>query len=132
MTNAIVADAEALLAKLKAEFAPAEAVVVSDAEAIGDAAFNYIKTNGLADLYKIATAALLGAATGTSWATIAASVVSRVRPLVSPLLRVLKALFWHLLKLILLLLVRLLLRLRAQLLPLLHDAVYPINSIWPR
>lgn len=77
MSIAIVTWLEAELAKAKAALSPAEAVVVSDAEAIGDAAFNYIKTNGLADLYKIATAALLGAVTGTPWATIATSVVSQ-------------------------------------------------------
>lgn len=77
MTSAFIGDVDAFFAKIKAEFAPVAGIAVSDAEAIGDAAFNYIKTNGLADLYKIATAALLGAATGAPWATTLATVVSQ-------------------------------------------------------
>lgn len=51
--------------------------VETDAVAIGTATLNYIKTNGLTDLYNIALALLAGAATGTPWATIGATVVSQ-------------------------------------------------------
>jgi hypothetical protein len=71
-----------LLTWLKAEVVKLESnntvtALQADVEAIGDSAFNYIKANALGDLYKIATAALLGVATGTPWATITATVVTQ-------------------------------------------------------
>ena len=64
-------------AKLESAFGPAVKTVETDAEAIGSAALAYIKSNALSDLYAIAKSALLGAATGTPWATVAATVVSQ-------------------------------------------------------
>jgi hypothetical protein len=79
MTNIIITDIEedvdALVAKIKGS--TAATVVVQDAEAIGSATLAYIKNNGLTDLYNIALAALTGAATGTSFATVAATVVTQ-------------------------------------------------------
>ncbi len=77
MSIAIIEDVKALLAKLQAHFAPEIKAVENEAKAIGDAALTYIENNGLNALYNIATAALLGAATGTPWATIGATVVKQ-------------------------------------------------------
>lgn len=63
--------------KLEAAFGPEVKAVEADAKAIGTATLNFIKTQGLQDLYQIALAALTGAATGTPWATVAATVVSQ-------------------------------------------------------
>lgn len=76
MTLAIITDIENLLAKLKADTAPEVAAVETDVEAAGSAAWAYIKANGLTDLIAIAKSALLGVATGTSYATILATVVT--------------------------------------------------------
>lgn len=80
MTNIltdIVNDFEAALSKLKGDAAPAVKVVENDAKAIGASALSYIKSNGLTDLYTIATGVLTTAMTGTPWATILASVVTK-------------------------------------------------------
>lgn len=48
-----------------------------DAKAIGASALDYIEKQGLTALYNIATAALQGAVTGTTWAMIGATVVAQ-------------------------------------------------------
>lgn len=81
MTLAIIEAAEAkfaeAFAELKKAFAPAEKVIVVDVNAIGAATLDFIKTNGLVDLYKIAMAALIAVATGTPWATMLATVMAQ-------------------------------------------------------
>jgi hypothetical protein len=74
MTNTIIADAEALVAKLKAEFAPAVTTVETDAKAIGSATLNYIKTNGLQDVYQIALTVVGAMVPGASWTAALASI----------------------------------------------------------
>jgi hypothetical protein len=77
MTAALIADAEALLAKLKAEFSPEIKVAENDAHAIVSDAASYIKTNGLQDLYQIALTLVGGMAPGASWATVLTSIVTQ-------------------------------------------------------
>jgi hypothetical protein len=72
----LIAEIESVVTKWKA--VPVVGTVVEDVEAAGQSALAYIKANALTDAYKIATAALLGAATGTPWATLAATVVAQV------------------------------------------------------
>ena len=74
MTNAIVDDAEALLAKIKAEFTPEVKDVENDLKDIGSATLNYIKTNGLQDVYQIALTVIGAMVPGASWATALASI----------------------------------------------------------
>lgn len=67
-----------LLGEIKAvvarwEGVPVVGTAVTDVVDIGEAAVNYIKTNGLADLYKIATAALLADTTG-GWSALITTV----------------------------------------------------------
>lgn len=68
-------DVTNLLGKIKAS--TAVKTVETDAKAIGKSALSYIENNGLTDLYKIALAALTGAATGTSFAAIGATVLQQ-------------------------------------------------------
>jgi hypothetical protein len=75
MSNAIITYLKAELAKFESN--PDVETVETDAKAIGVSALNYIKSNGLTDLYNIALAALTSAATGTSFAAVAATVVSQ-------------------------------------------------------
>lgn len=76
MTHGVIIDfLENLLTKAKSS--DVTKTIETDVEAIGTAAFNFIKTNGLQDLYQIALSVLAGAATGTPWATIGATVVSQ-------------------------------------------------------
>lgn len=75
MTNAVIAYLKAELAKFESN--PTVETVENDVKAIGVSALNYIKSNGLTDLYNIALSALTGAATGTSFATVAATVVKQ-------------------------------------------------------
>lgn len=78
MTNIlseIEADAEALLAKIKGN--AVVKTVEEDAKAIGSSALAYIKANGGTALYNIAMSVLVGAATGTPWATVGATVVTQ-------------------------------------------------------
>lgn len=79
MTLAIITALENDISALftKAKESAVVQTVETDAKAIGESALTFIKTQGLADLYKIALAALAGAATGTPWATIGAAVVSQ-------------------------------------------------------
>ena len=75
MTNAVISWLETQLDKLKSN--PVVETVETDAEAIGVSALNFIKTQGLQDLYNIAMSVLTGVATGTPWATVAATVVTQ-------------------------------------------------------
>ncbi len=79
MTLAIITTLENDISALfsKAKESTVVQTVETDAVAIGTATLNFIKTNGLTDLYNIALAALTGAATGTPWATIGATVVTQ-------------------------------------------------------
>lgn len=75
MTNAVVTWLKNELAKIEAN--PEVQTAETDVKAIGTSALNFIKTNGLTDLYQIALAVLAGAASGTPWATIGATVVKQ-------------------------------------------------------
>ena len=74
MSNEIITWLKAELVKFEGEAAPAVAVVEADVEAAGSATFNYIKTNGLSDLYQAALAIVAGFATGTPWGVVLAAV----------------------------------------------------------
>jgi hypothetical protein len=78
MTNAIIADAEALVEKIKAEFSPAVKIAENDAHDIVSKAWTYIKTNGLEDAYQIALTIVGGAVAGTPWVTTLAAVEAAV------------------------------------------------------
>jgi hypothetical protein len=73
----LLADAEALVAKAKTALSPEIKTAENDAKAIGEAALSYIEQNGLTDLYSIATSALAGAATGTSFTAVLSDVVTQ-------------------------------------------------------
>lgn len=73
MSFDLIAEIKALVAKFEGN--PVVKEVVTDIEDIGASSLNFIKTQGLADLYQIALAALAGAATGTPWAQIGATVI---------------------------------------------------------
>ncbi len=79
MTAAFISEIKADIAALYNKFQdnPVVHEAETEAKAIGASAANFIKTQGLTDLYQIALAALTGAATGTPWATIGATVVSQ-------------------------------------------------------
>jgi hypothetical protein len=77
MTNAIIADIKAGIAKLEAALAPAETAVADDADAIGSATLNFIKTNGLQDLYQIAITVVGAMLPGASWTAALASIESQ-------------------------------------------------------
>jgi phage host-nuclease inhibitor protein Gam len=77
MTNAVIAELESVVAKIKAEFTPQIKTAENDLKAIGASALSYIESNGLTALYSIATAALSGAATGTPFTSILADVVTQ-------------------------------------------------------
>lgn len=68
-------DVSNLLGKIKSN--ASVKTVETDVVAIGKSALSYIESNGLTDLYKIALAALTGAATGTSFAAIGATVLQQ-------------------------------------------------------
>lgn len=68
----VVADAKALVAKLEGN--PVVQTVETDIEAAGSATINYIKTNGLQDLYQIALTLVAAALPGASWAGVLASI----------------------------------------------------------
>lgn len=51
--------------------------VEKDAEAIGEATYDYIKKNALSDLYNIAIAALMGVTSGTPYTAVLATVLSQ-------------------------------------------------------
>lgn len=72
----IIEELKALLAKFEGEAAPVVEAVEVDAEVIGKAAIDYIKAQGLQELYTIAKAALLGLATGTPWGAVLAGIVT--------------------------------------------------------
>lgn len=74
MTNAIIAEIETLFDKLKTALAPAEATAVADIETIGKSALDYIKTNGLQDLYQLALVAVSAMVPGASWSATLASI----------------------------------------------------------
>lgn len=73
--NELETDVTNLLTKIKGS--AAVKTVETDVVAIGKSALSYIETNGLQDLYKIALAALTGAATGTSFTAIGATVLAQ-------------------------------------------------------
>ncbi len=74
MTNIILEDAKALVAKIEAEFAPAVAGAESDLQQAGVATLNYIKANGLQDLYQIALTVVGAMLPGASWTAALASI----------------------------------------------------------
>lgn len=63
--------------EMKAGIRSAVMAVEKDVKEIGTETVNYIKTNGLQDVYTLATALLAGAATGTPWATLGATLVTQ-------------------------------------------------------
>lgn len=73
MSNEVIAWLESELAKFRPEIKIAE----NDAKAIGSSAVNYIKANGLSDLYQIATTVLTSIAAATPWTTVLSTVVSQ-------------------------------------------------------
>jgi hypothetical protein len=74
MSFDIIAKAEALLADLKAHFAPEIKTVQNDFHDVVNAADTYIKANGLQDLYQIALTLVSAAAPGASWIATVASI----------------------------------------------------------
>lgn len=69
----------AFLDKVKALIAEFEGIsevqaVETDVQAIGSATLNYIKTNGLQDLYQIAMTLVAAALPGASWTGVLASI----------------------------------------------------------
>lgn len=77
MTNEIIAEFEAVFAKVKAALTPAVETVEADAEAIGSATLSYIKANGLEDLYQLALTIVGGAVAGTPWTATLAAVAAQ-------------------------------------------------------
>jgi hypothetical protein len=80
MTNIlteIVDDAKALAEKVESALTPAAKVVETDAEAIGSATLNFIKANGLQDLYQIALTVVAAMVPGASWTAALASIESQ-------------------------------------------------------
>jgi len=79
MTNKFVQELKDDFTAFYNKFQSAPIVHETEVEvrAIGASALGYIEHNGLTALYSIALAALSGAATGTSWATIGATIVSQ-------------------------------------------------------
>lgn len=66
----ILDEAEAFLAKLRAEFSPEIKTVENEAHAIITDAVSYIKVNGLHDLEQIALTLVANMIPGTSWAAL--------------------------------------------------------------
>lgn len=77
MTNSIIADIESLIAKLKESIAPAVETAETDVVAAGKSALDYIKVNGLQDLYQIALTLISGATAGAPWAGTLAAIASQ-------------------------------------------------------
>jgi hypothetical protein len=75
MSNEVVTWLKSELAKF--EGSTAVKTVETDVEAAGTSAVSYIKTNLLTELYTLGKSLLLGAATGTSWATLAATLLAQ-------------------------------------------------------
>lgn len=73
MTNVIIADIEALLAKAKAAFTPAVQTIETDAVTLEQ----WVVTNGYPLIMQDALALITGALTGTPWATLTASLISQ-------------------------------------------------------
>lgn len=67
MSIEVITWLKAELAKFEGAATPAVAVIETDVEEIGSAALNYIKTNGLQDLYQIALILVGAALPGASW-----------------------------------------------------------------
>lgn len=76
MTWAIITDVENIPAEIKSwiSTSPVVQTIETDAEAIGTSALNFIKTNGLQDLYQIALTLVSAAIPGASWATTLSSI----------------------------------------------------------
>ena len=72
MTGWITEKLKALIADI--EGAPVTEAIVADVETAGTATLNYIKTNGLQDLYQIALTVVGAALPGASWTGILASI----------------------------------------------------------
>lgn len=73
MTHGVIIDfLESLITKAKSS--DVTKTIETDVEVIGAATFNYIKTNGLQDLYQIALTVLTAAIPGASWTGILASI----------------------------------------------------------
>lgn len=70
----IIAEGEAFLAKLRAEFSPEVKTVENDVHAVVTDAVSYIKVNGLQDLEQIALTLVTAMVPGTSWAALLASI----------------------------------------------------------
>jgi hypothetical protein len=75
--EAVVADVKTELTEIKTELTPEIKTAENDAKAIGSAALSYIQTNGLTDLYAIATSVLTSIASGTAWSTVLSTVVTQ-------------------------------------------------------
>lgn len=73
----ILDDAKALVAKIESEFSPAVTVAETDLKDIGTTTLNYIKTNGLQDVYQIALTVVGAMAPGASWTAALASIESQ-------------------------------------------------------
>lgn len=79
MTNAIITDIENWFDELKADLSSSTVVqtVESDVSALALSGWNYIKTNGLTDVYQLALTLLTGAAAGTAWGTLMSTLVTQ-------------------------------------------------------
>lgn len=77
MTAAILQDIEDFFTSLKTKYTPEIKTAENDAKAIGASALAYIETNGLKDLYAIATGVLTSIATDTPWGSVLATVVTQ-------------------------------------------------------
>lgn len=74
MSNPIIIEIETLLGKLKAAVTPAVETAEADVVSAGKATLDYIKTNGLQDLYQLALTAVAAAVPGASWTAVLASI----------------------------------------------------------
>lgn len=77
MTNTIIREIKALIAKFEEAVDPAVDAAVTDVETIGKSALDYIKTNGLQDLYQIALTVVGGAVAGAPWVGTLAAITAQ-------------------------------------------------------
>ena len=75
--SAIIDELKALITKFEDAIDPAVDAAVTDAEVIGKSALDFIKTNGLQDLYQIALTVVGAAATGAPWAGTLAAITAQ-------------------------------------------------------
>jgi hypothetical protein len=72
----IIADLEGMVASLKGAFTPARKAIENDLKDLESKSIDYIKTNGLQDLYQLA-ATLLPALTGSPWGSVLAALEAK-------------------------------------------------------